>query len=210
MIRHVPILRGLVACFAFALSAAWAHNVVGSVFVDGDRLEGAFGFSNGDLAPAGVPVQLLAPDGSLVAEAVTDEQGGVVFQVREALAYQLVADLGQGHVSTVDVVADDIALPQAVSETSSEPTAALAATPVAAAAPLSTENAYVLIDPAALDAAVSRAVAAQVKPLRRELVAMQSATRWSDILGGLGVILGVCGAAALWLARRERAAGGDS
>ena len=107
MIRHVPILRGLVACFAFALSAAWAHNVVGSVFVDGDRLEGAFGFSNGDLAPAGVPVQLLAPDGSLVAEAVTDEQGGVVFQVREALAYQLVADLGQGHVSTVDVVADD-------------------------------------------------------------------------------------------------------
>jgi len=172
-----------------AVLPANAHNVVGSVFVDGDRLEGAFGFSNGDLAPADAPVELLSPDGDVVASTVTDAQGEFVFRVTEALAYRIVADLGQGHLGTVQVFPEDIVLP--ASSEAAEPITESVPEPVTAAASAVDKagSSYVLIDPAALDDAVKRAVAAQVKPLHRELVA----------------IFGLCGAAALWLARRPQA-----
>ncbi len=194
----------------FAALPVSAHNVVGSVFVDGDLLEGAFGFSNGDLAPSNAPVQLLSPEGSVVATTVTDEQGEFAFRVTEALAYQIVADLGQGHLGTVEVFPEDIVLPTSSQDAAVDSTADILPEPATAAASSATSSvdtaasSLVLIDPAALDATVNRAVAAQLKPLRRDLLAMQSATRLSDILGGLGVIIGLCGGAAFWLARRSQ------
>ncbi len=53
-----------------------------------------------------------------------------------------------------------------------------------------------------LEALVERAVASQVAPLREELHRYQNSARLSDILGGLGVIFGLAGAALWWKARK--------
>ena len=54
---------------------------------------------------------------------------------------------------------------------------------------------------------VEQAVARQVRPLREELLACQEQTRFRDVLGGLGYILGLAGLAAWWRVRPQGRAG---
>jgi nickel transport protein len=58
------------------------------------------------------------------------------------------------------------------------------------------------LDPA-LEAAIERAVARQIRPLREQLIAAEDRIRLQDILGGIGFIMGLTGLA-LWLTSRRR------
>jgi nickel transport protein len=51
-------------------------------------------------------------------------------------------------------------------------------------------------------AAIERAVARQVRPLREELLATRDALRLQDILGGIGYIFGLAGLALWWRSRQ--------
>jgi hypothetical protein len=55
-------------------------------------------------------------------------------------------------------------------------------------------------DPA-LEAAIERAVARQIGPLREQLLAAQERVLLRDVLGGLGYILGLTGLALWWTSR---------
>jgi nickel transport protein len=57
------------------------------------------------------------------------------------------------------------------------------------------------LDPA-LEAAIERAVARQVRPLREEVAAARDAARLQDILGGIGYLFGLTGLALWWRGRR--------
>jgi len=57
----LPVL--LIILFA---SNASAHNVVSGVYADGIIIEGEIGYSNGDMAEAGSPVQVLDENGDLM------------------------------------------------------------------------------------------------------------------------------------------------
>lgn len=58
-----------------------------------------------------------------------------------------------------------------------------------------------------LEAAVARAVASQVNPLREQIAAYEDRLRLHDILGGIGWIVGVAGLGFFLLARKETRGG---
>jgi nickel transport protein len=59
-----------------------------------------------------------------------------------------------------------------------------------------------ILDPA-LESAIERAVARQIRPLREQLVAAEDRIRFQDILGGIGYIMGLTGLALWWTSRRR-------
>jgi nickel transport protein len=60
----------------------------------------------------------------------------------------------------------------------------------------------VALDPA-VESAIERAVARQIRPLREQLVAAEDRIRLQDILGGIGYIIGLTGLALWWRSRRR-------
>lgn len=203
---HAAIALTFAFFFALQSSAVLAHNIVGAVFVEGNRVEGEIGFSNGDMAEAGAAVQLRSIEGDVLAETVTDDAGVFVFELDSVADFQVTANLGQGHAITLDVLAEDIQLPSAELASIARTKTALPTDSVD-----ETRASTITVDRALLREIVDASVAQRVKPLQRELIALRNATRLSDILGGVGVIFGVFGAVAFWLAnRRQREAGVSS
>jgi nickel transport protein len=54
-------------------------------------------------------------------------------------------------------------------------------------------------------AAIERAVARQVRPLREDALAAREAVQFRDVLGGIGYILGLAGLGLWWRCRRSQA-----
>ena len=50
---------------------------------------------------------------------------------------------------------------------------------------------------------IEKAVAKQVKPLRKELRAYQEKAGLQDVLGGIGYIFGLCGIGMWWRQRKQ-------
>ncbi len=161
-----------------AAGAAWAHAARLFATVEGGAIVGEVYFAGGGPAAA-VGVVAVDPDGNALAQARTDAEGRFRLPVTRRVDHRLLADVGDGHAASALVPAD--ALP--------EP----AATPSSAAAR----------EPAAVAAAVDAALARRVAPLRRDIARLQDRILWRDVLGGLGYVLGLFGAAAFVLARRR-------
>ncbi len=113
-------------------------------------------------------------EGARVLDATTDGSGGFAFRAARRADHLIVVDGGDGHVAQFTLAAADL--------------------PEAEAADA----------PADLQAAVERAVARQIRPLREQLDAYEDKIRWHDALGGVGYIVGLAGLA-YGLAARRRA-----
>ncbi len=182
---------------ASVASPAWAHHVIGIIYAEGNTVVAEVGFSDGSFGQ-GVG-RLLGAEDALLDSAPTDEFGVVRFAWQEA-AERIHVDLGGGHAITLaldSLHADRQASKAVIEELATE-------VPIdpaidAALSPLSTAQLSALIE-----AATEAAVARQVRPLQREIAAMKEAFGWRDIIGGLGVLVGVFGFAAAYLARRAR------
>ena len=61
-----------------------------------------------------------------------------------------------------------------------------------------------VVDGIPLEEMTDRAVARNVRPLRRQLDALDNRIRMRDVIGGFGYILGITGIALIILARRQR------
>ncbi|PIE43377.1 MAG: cobalt ABC transporter permease [Gammaproteobacteria bacterium] len=168
-----------------------AHNVVGGVYVVGSQVEGEIGFSNGDMAPANSPVIVTDADGNQIVATTTNEDGFFTFNATQRIDHYIVADLGSGHIYKYILKAEE--LPDSFEEMAPENNLAFAA----AGAGLNT------VDPVALQAIVEKAVARQIKPLRKELNAYKEKASFRDVIGGMGYILGLCGLG-MWLSQRKR------
>jgi nickel transport protein len=87
---------------------ALAHKVIASVFPSGKAIEGEIGLSNGEMA-TGQTVEILGPDGTLLGETVTDEDGFFLFVPSQPVAHRFRADMGAGHVADVTMPAAEVA-----------------------------------------------------------------------------------------------------
>ena len=174
----------LATLLLIASSFVGAHNVVGGVYTIGDTIEGEAGFSNGDMAPAGIKVFVTDMQGASLGQTETDAEGVFRFKPSRYVTHHFTLDLGAGHTLALTLAADE--LPAALA-----PTQAPAATAAAKSA-------------TTLNSQIEAAVARQVKPLRRELRELKEAAGLRDIVGGIGYILGLCGLAALLRERKMR------
>ncbi|SDG57417.1 cobalt ABC transporter permease [Roseospirillum parvum] len=183
------LLPALLAAAALALAPlpAAAHKVVAAIFATNPAIEGEVGFSNGDMA-ADIPIEVVDPDGNPLGTTRTDADGVFLFTPTQRVTHVFRADLGAGHVAEITVAADDLPADlgqQAAAPAEGSPAAATAAVP------------------ADLDQRIAQAVRAEVKPLRKDLMAFKEHKNLESILGGIGYIMGLFGLG-FYLAARRR------
>ncbi len=177
----------LVALLLFSAPAA-AHKIVAAAYAEGAEIEGEIGMSNGEMAAEGTKVEVFGPDGAKLGETVTDADGLFAFTATQRIDHIFRANLGAGHVAEVTLPAAE--LPESLG---GETPATQAKAAQTAPAPQMTVG----------DDRVAKAVAAQIRPLRKEIAEMRNETRMRDVLGGIGYILGLSGLAFFFMGRKK-------
>lgn len=180
---------------ALVLSAgpALAHKVRVFATAEGDAISG-YAYLSGGARARGAKVSIQGPDGAVLGETVTDDNGEFRFTAKSRIDHRIVIDAGEGHGAEFTVKAEELP------ETLTPPSTAVI---TAAAARNSAELAPTGVSPDALQAMITEAVAKQIRPLREQLDAYEDRVRWRDVLGGIGYIFGLAGTAFYLLGRRR-------
>lgn len=185
-IKQVALV--LLVIFPFFISRAEAHNMVGDVYVEGNRVEGEVGFSSGKPAVS-AQVTVKDAEGNLLATTQTDAEGLFAFTAQQQIDHHFEVNAGSGHVFTLVVTAQELGRPSPEGNTA-PPNTEISSPPP----PLNDTQLAVLVE---------QAVAKQVKPLRKQLLRLENTLRFHDILGGLGYIAGLTGLG-MWFALRRK------
>lgn len=171
-----------------------AHNVVGTAYVVADTIEGEVGFSNGDMADAGMAVTIYNAVGDVVGQTETNADGAFEFSPSEYTDYLFVVDLGSGH--KIELTVDKTDLPTSLQATTDNEQADNANSPA-------TENNNIGVNQAEMTKLIETAVAKQLKPLRNEISELKNKTSLQSILGAVGYIFGLVGFG-IWLTQRKQ------
>ena len=191
------LLLALPMAFAGSLPAL-AHKVVAGAYASGDHIEGEIGFSDGTMA-RNQAVEVLSEDGTKVGETRTGEDGTFTFKPTRKMVYIFHADMGGGHIANIRLEAAD--LPVAFASDAAAPAPATSK-PANAPAPAATAVSDARMSDAERDLLL-QAVSNEIKPLRREIIALKEKDSLQSILGGLGYIAGLFGLWFFLAARRK-------
>ena len=188
-------------------STAWAHKVNVFAYVEGDMVVTESYFNDGRKCQDSV-IEVFDAQGEKLLEGTTDSEGQFSFKFPAAgdLLIRLTASMG--HQAEYMVPATDLpaalaegitAAPEAVS-TAIESEEEEAVPDVARDKPTD----YISTSPAEVEQLVERALARQLAPIRRALEESQNRQRLSDIVGGIGYIIGLMGVVLYFHSRRRR------
>jgi nickel transport protein len=197
-----------VATLALISAPALAHKLQVFAFAEGDRIDGTAYFAGGAKS-TGARILIQTANGETVATLTPAADGSFSYRARARADHLVIAESGDGHRAEWRVKADELAggFPLATSESGliqtvdMPPSGEAVAVPDTLGAPAPASGATTNVDPA-LIAAIDRAVARQIRPLREQLIAAQDEIRLRDILGGLGYLFGLTGLALWWHRRR--------
>jgi nickel transport protein len=206
MIRLLAI--GL-ALLALANPAA-AHRLKLFVTVEGDTVSG-YAFFVGGGRPQGVAVVIKDSANAEVFRGTTNDDGAFAWKAPHPADYTLSIDTGDGHMVEERIAAARFAGGAPTTAPAPAPSAPAPSPPPAAASaaapPTATAPACTTPDPATLaamvEAATERALARQLRPLIEAQSEAESRLRVNDIVGGVGMIVGLAGAWMWALARRR-------
>jgi nickel transport protein len=177
------------AVFLSVCSSAGAHGVDMFARVEGGKILGTLAFADGTPIKE-KPVQALAPDGVVVEETQTDQEGRFSLPIRLRAQYRLVGDAGQGHRGFFTLRESELPpnLPVYAGVTTDD-----------SAEVSHTHEPGSGIDSESLETAIAR----QLGPLREQLYAHERATRIRDVIGGVGYLFGLAGLYVLFKRRRS-------
>lgn len=181
------------------MTVAKAHNVVGTIYVIADSIEGEVGYSNGVMADAGLTVTIVNEAGAEIGTTTTVDGGIFSFVPTTYENHTFIVDMGSGHKTELTI--DKSELPDALKTAG---TASDSTTPTSTA-PSQSASALPLnagISAAELSKAIEIAVAKQVKPLDKSINELKNKAGWRDVIGGIGYIFGLCGVG-IWLTSRK-------
>jgi nickel transport protein len=195
-----------------AADPALAHKLNLFAAADGRRIQGEVYFSGGAKA-AGVPVLVQNAAGEVLAELRSGADGRFSYEVEAPVGHRIVAETPDGHRAQWHIDAAELAGAFAAAVEGDADTASAsvqAADPAGSSpGPSPTEKSTTIGSEHALDpamaAAIERAVARQVRPLREDALAAREAVQFRDVLGGIGYILGLAGLGLWWRCRRSQA-----
>lgn len=180
----------LVLLFCASLIApAQAHRLKLFATVESGAISG-FAFFVGSGRAHGADLVFTGQDGQ-THRMQTDETGAFQWTPPAPQSFDIVASTGDGHVSEARVEASRFggAAPDETAQTEAEaPAAATGATQ------------------AQIERAVDAAVARQIRPLLEAYEVAETRLRFNDIVGGIGMIVGLAGVA-LWASARRKGAG---
>ena len=177
-------------------SSAYAHKVNIFAYLESDRIYVQGYFLDGKKARGG-KVTVYSDSGSLLSEGVTNEEGEFAFPMPVKQGIRIVLNAGEGHQTEYSFLADELTegannrAPTQGNVTGVAPASANVAVGNSLGAP-----------PA--DASLRRAVAEGILPLAKEVAELKERRAVSDIIGGLGFIVGVIGLFAYFKVSRKR------
>lgn len=189
----------LLICLLWA-SPAWAHKVSIFAWVEGDMIHTESKFGDGKRVKGGT-VSVFDPDGQLLVEGRTDDNGAFSFAPPCRCDLRIVMSAGMGHQNTWTLSATELPGPAA----STKP-------PLPTAEPIVRETVPPpgLGTPAApltageVEAIVARQLDEKLQPLTRMLVqTTDKGPSFRDLLGGIGYIMGLVGLGAYVRYRKE-------
>lgn len=187
----------MLAFMLFALSfgfgaEAYAHKVNVFAYSEGDRVYVQGYFLDGRKAKNS-KIVVYSDAGAVLAEGLTNEQGEFTFPAPRKQGGRIVLNAGEGHQAEYIFMASEFA-----GATSPQ-------TPPAGAAASAEEHVLPTggSEAAVQQEALRRAVAEGVLPLAKEIAELKERRAASDIIGGLGFIIGVLGLFAYFKASRK-------
>lgn len=209
------LVTGMVGLLWGPGPTAWAHKIYLHAEAVGQKVQGRAYFRGG--APAQeTKVEVFLPDGRKLLETKTDANGEFSFQAPARCDYRVVVDTGDGHGAEYTLPGAD--LPESLpplekaqlpsdkkgqsppKETSVLPPDKPSPGPPeqklalgSKSAPSAPAKGATPGSPAEWQQAIEEAVHRQIQPLARKIEQMEDRIRWSDVLGGIGYILGLTG-----------------
>lgn len=186
------LIVGVMLCPA----PAFAHQLNVFATVEGKTIHGKAYFRGG--APAQeVPVKALDPAGEEIGRTTTDAKGRFSLDAKFRCDHRLLVDAGEGHGGEYLIVA--AALPVDLPHRGNGD-ATLLPDPV----PTADRSNPPLVSPATASDKQIKALRAQLAQLQADVNRYEQRVRLSDILGGIGYILGLSGAAFYFLGLRRK------
>ncbi|MCU7850949.1 MAG: hypothetical protein KZQ80_01915 [Candidatus Thiodiazotropha sp. (ex Monitilora ramsayi)] len=175
-----------------------AHGLNLLIAVEGDTIRGRVHFGGGHGASDSI-ITISDSEGNKLADVTPNDNGEFSYTATQQMDHMIVADSRDGHVIKRLVEADALVF------NSSQPDA-MGEQPVevgnesSVSVPASEKS--VVPDVQEINYSVEQAVARQLRPLREQLLAHDEHVRLSDILGGIGYIIGLAGLGLWWRGRR--------
>ena len=197
-------ILSLVVTLSLLLCApvAMAHKVLIGAWLEGDTIVAEVGFGDGALA-AGARVKVQdVESGEVLLEGLADEEGVYKVVLPAAIFARgnnllVVADAGAGHRAEAIIEAAEFPTAPVVTAADSASVSDTQAYPVEAETTVEYAPGLA-IGEVELKALMREAVKAEIRPLRREIEAMSDQGPGpTEIIGGIGYLLGLAGLAAL-------------
>lgn len=197
--QTVLLVLATAVAMAVVPHAAMAHRMSVFAVVDGKTIRGEAYFRGGTPVQNAI-VSVFGADGKELGQTKTDQQGHFIFSPKGDFNHKFVVDAGDGHAAEYILPAAELAdAPPDRKTSSSDP--AVSEKPAAAAA---TNPATTNHEPAraASEEISLQSVHRQVIELRKQIDQYEQKTRFHDLLGGIGYILGLMGLGAYFLRGR--------
>jgi len=196
---HLFRLFWITLCITLSCQVS-AHNVIGGVYADGSDIEGEAGFSNGTMAAPGTVVKVTDSSGKELGQTTTDQDGLFVFTAKQRITHLFEINMGAGHLLKMQLAADE--LPDSLLSENLLPEHLLSEHPESGVSGQAMNQQQAINAPSLLQQQNSalileKAIAKQIKPLRREIQALKEKSGLRDIIGGVGYIFGLLGIVAL-------------
>ncbi len=197
------VALAFIAAFA---APAEAHRLKLFVSVEGMTVSG-YAFFIGGGRPQDVAFLIRDGAGADVHHGRTDAEGAFSWAAEKPADYLLLVDTGDGHFAEEKIPADRFS--RDTSKTA--PVATAVPPPPSEASPVGAAGATIAcpspVDPALLARLTEAAVARQLRPLIEAQTLAEGRLRFNDIMGGIGMIVGLAGLGAWGLARRREREG---
>jgi len=195
----------ILVCLGAMAAPVHAHRLKVFATVEEEAVTG-YGFFVGGGRPQGATVIMRGADGEDLWRGATDDQGRYSWRPEKPTAVTVIIDARDGHIAEAQIPADRFAgAPARAADTKSD--VAAATEHGASQAAKSAVAPSAALDEAALaqlvDRAVDKAVARQIRPLLEAYESARGTIRFNDIMGGVGMIVGLAGMG-MWLAARKR------
>jgi nickel transport protein len=178
-------------------TTAMAHKVTVFAWVEGNTVHTESKFSGGRVAKDS-RIEVYDTEGQKLLEGRTDDQGRFTFQAPRQEALRIVLIAGTGHRNEWRVAAEEF------TDAPSAPPASV--TTGAMPQPASTgqaESGTLTVSPVELQALIEQALDRKLAPIMHRLVALDKGPSLSDIIGGIGYIIGLVGLGAYIHSRRK-------
>ncbi len=192
-------MRAPVAVAVFAAMLLWpiaadAHRLKLFATVEDGTVSG-YAFFIGGGRPEGAALVIRDAQGQELYRGTTDAAGAFSWRPPQASDLALLVDAGDGHVAEAAITEGRFS----VVEGSASAAATGGDAETASGALPADENVLAEM----IDRSVDRAVSRQVRPLLEAYAAAEGRVRFNDVVGGIGMIIGLAGMA-LWALGRRR------